>query len=51
MRKIRTYLGRVIRDIRRKIKGNQALEDKLKRPLWLVERIMTQQRRDPLPKV
>lgn len=30
MRKIRTYLGRVIRDIRRKIAGNQALEDELR---------------------
>jgi IS5 family transposase len=51
MRKIKTFLGRVLRDIRRKVAGNQALEDVFRRPLWLAERVMTQQRRDPLPKV
>ncbi|CCG42804.1 IS5 family transposase [Magnetospirillum molischianum] len=51
LRRLKTYLGRVIRDIRRKIAGNEALTDAFKRPLWLAERVMTQQRRDPLPKV
>lgn len=51
MRRIKTFLGRVIRDIQRKIVGNQALEDVFHHPLWLADQVMTQQRRDPLPKV
>ena len=51
MRKLRTYLGRTIRDIRRKTAHDQDLRDIFRRPLWLGERVLTQKRRDPLPKV
>jgi IS5 family transposase len=51
LRRIKVYLGRVIRDIRRKIAGNEALIDVFRRPLWLAERVATQSRRDPYPKV
>lgn len=51
LKRLRTILGRVIRDIRRKIVGNQALTDTFRRPLWLAERVATQKRRDPFPKV
>jgi len=51
LRKLKTYLGRTIRDIRRKTKGDEALEAAFLRPLWLGERVMTQKKRDPLPKV
>jgi len=50
LRKLRTYLGRTIRDISRKIKGNVVLEAVFLRPLWLAERVMTQRPRDPIPK-
>lgn len=40
-----------MRDIRRKIDGNDALMNVFRRPLWLAERVATQTRRDPLPKV
>lgn len=51
LKRLRTILGRVVRDIRRKIEGNPALTDVFRRPLWLAERVATQTRRDPLPKV
>ncbi len=51
MRKLRTYLGRTIRDIRRKTAGDEDLCDTFRRPLWLADRVLTQKRRDPLPKV
>jgi len=51
LKRLKTILGRVVRDIRRKIAGNQALTDVFRRPLWLAERVATQSRRDPLPKV
>ncbi|MAF48320.1 MAG: IS5/IS1182 family transposase [Rhodospirillaceae bacterium] len=51
LRKLKTYLGRTIRDIERKTKGDQALEDAFRRPLWLARRGMTQKKRDPLPKI
>jgi len=51
LRKLKTYLGRTLRDIRRKIKGNEALEEAFLRSLWLGERVMTQKKRDPLPKI
>ena len=51
LRKLKTYLRRTIGDIRRKTKGDQALEDAFRRPLWLARRVMTQQTRDPLPKI
>ncbi len=50
LRKLKTYLGRTLRDIRRRIKGNAALEDAFRRPLWLGERVMTQRPRDAIPK-
>ena len=50
LKKLRTYLGRTIRDISRKIKGNVVLEEAFLRPLWLAERVMTQRPRDPIPK-
>ena len=50
MKKLRTYLGRTIRDISRKIEGNVVLEEAFLRPLWLAERVMTQRPRDPIPK-
>jgi IS5 family transposase len=50
-RKLKTYLGRTIRDIERKIKGNEALEAAFKQPLWLSSRVMTQKLRDPARKV
>ena len=50
-RKLKTQLGRVRRDIGRKIKGNPTLEEAFRRPLWLAERVMTQKKRDPYPKV
>jgi len=51
LRKLKTFLGRTIRDIRRKTRGDTALEAAFLRPLWLGERVMTQTKRDPLPKV
>jgi IS5 family transposase len=51
LKRIRIYLRRVVRDIQRKIRGNQALTDVFRRPLWLAERVATQLKRDPLPKV
>jgi len=51
LRRLKTYLGRTIRDIERKTKGDQALEDAFRRPLWLARRVMTQKTRDPLPKI
>ena len=38
LRKLKTYLRRTIRDIERKTKGNQVLEDAFLRPLWLARR-------------
>jgi len=51
LRKLKTYLRRTIRDIERKIEGDEALQDAFRRPLWLGQRVLTQQRRDPRPKV
>lgn len=51
LRKLKTFLGRVIRDIRRKIKGDKSLQAAFLRPLWLAERVRNQKTRDPLPKV
>jgi len=50
LRTLKTYLGRTIRDIRRKIKGNKELEGAFMRPLWLAGRVMTQKPRDAIPK-
>jgi IS5 family transposase len=51
LRKLKTYLGRTTRDIRRKMAGDEDLHQTFLRPLWLAERVLTQKRRDPLPKV
>ena len=51
LRKLKTPLRRTRRDIQRKIKGNPAWEDAFRRPLWLAERVLTQKKRGPLPKV
>ena len=50
-RKLKTYLGRTIRDIERQIKGNEALQTLFKRPLWLASRVMAQKPRDAARKV
>lgn len=42
LRKIRTFPGRVTRDIARKVKGNDALAEAFRRPLWLAERVRDQ---------
>lgn len=42
LRTLRTYLGRVMRDIARKTRGDEALEEVLRRPLWLAERVSEQ---------
>jgi IS5 family transposase len=44
LRKLKTYLGRVIRDIRRKTAGNEGLRETLMRPLYLAERVLAQDR-------
>ena len=51
LRKLKTFLGRTIRDIKRKIEGDRVLETAFLRPLWLGRRVMTQKKRDPWPKV
>lgn len=45
LRKLRTYLGRVIRDIRRKTAGTETLREAFIRPLYLAERVLSQDRR------
>ena len=51
LKKLRTYLGRVIRDIRRKIAGDAALEVKFEPLLMLARRVREQQQRQRGPKV
>ena len=51
LRKLRTYLGRVIRDIGRKIEGNGALEAAFAKLLLLARRVREQQQRQRGPKV
>jgi len=45
LRRLKTYLGRVIRDIRRKTVGHAALHQAFIRPLYLAERVLSQDRR------
>ena len=45
LRKIRTFLGRVERDIARRIKDNEALRDVFRRPLYLAERVREQRQK------
>jgi transposase, IS5 family len=51
LKKLRTYLGRVIRDIARKIEGNGGLEVKFAKLLSLARRVRDQQPRQRGPKV
>jgi IS5 family transposase len=46
LRRIRTMLGRVIRDVMRKIKGNEALERLFAWPLSLARRVKDQRQRE-----
>ena len=48
---LRTRLGRIIRDIRRKIEGNTALEDRFVPLLDLALRVRHQEQRQRGPKV
>src|SRR6187399_2349343 len=45
LRKLKTYLGRVIRDIERRIVGNEDLREAFVRPLFLARRVLEQDRR------
>ena len=45
LRKLKTYLGRVIRDIERRIAGNEGLRATFMRPLYLARRVLDQDRR------
>jgi IS5 family transposase len=45
LRKLKTYLGRVIRDIERRIVGNEDLRQAFVRPLFLARRVLEQERR------
>ena len=51
LRTLRTQLGRVIRDIGRRIKGKEELEALFERPLHLANRVHRQDRRQRGPKV
>ena len=51
LKKLRTYLGRVIRDIGRKIEGNGGLEAAFAKLLLLAHRVREQQQRQRGPKV
>lgn len=51
LRKLRTYLGRVMRDIHRKIEGDEALTASFAKPLSLAWRVRHQQRGDRGAKV
>src|SRR6202000_1239025 len=51
LKKLRTYLGRVIRDIGRKIEGNGGLEAAFAKVLLLARRVRDQQQRQRGPKV
>ena len=51
LKKLRTYLGRAIRDIGRKIAGDAVLEVKFERLLMLARRVREQQQRQRGPKV
>lgn len=42
LRKLRTYLGRTIRDIGRRIAGDEKLRDIFRRPLYLASRVLSQ---------
>jgi transposase, IS5 family len=45
LRKLKTYLGRVVRDIERRIVWNEDLREAFIRPLFLARRVLEQERR------
>ena len=45
LRKLRTYLGRTIRDIGRRIAGDEKLRDIFRRPLYLASRVLEQRQK------
>ena len=45
LRRLRTMLGRVMRDVARKTRGEAALRDIFVKPLWLAERVRDQRQR------
>lgn len=51
LRRLKTYLGRVIRDITRKIEGNEALTIIFAQRLSRAHRVLTQKKRQDKPKV
>src|ERR1700678_1456169 len=51
LRKLKTYLGRVIRDIGRRIDGDAVLEDIFAQPLSFSRRVLAQDQRQRGPKV
>ena len=50
IKRLKTFLGRTIRDIGRQIKGDTVLEDIFREELWKAERVRTQKPRDDIPK-
>src|ERR1700674_6066215 len=51
LRKLRTYLGRVIRDIARRIARNDTLQEMFAKPLSFARRVRDQDRHQRWPKV
>ena len=51
LRRLRTFLGRVERDIARRIKGDEGLRDIFRRPLYLAERVREQRQKQRSKKV
>jgi transposase, IS5 family len=51
LKKLKTYLGRVIRDIARKIVDREELEETFAKPLALARRVLTQHHKQRGPKV
>ena len=45
LRRIRTFLGRIERDIARRIKGHEGLREVFRRPLYLAERVREQRQK------
>ena len=45
LRKLKTYLGRIVRNIERHIAGNEVLREAFVRPLYLARRVLEQERR------
>jgi transposase, IS5 family len=45
LRKLKTYLGRIVRNIERHIAENEVLREAFVRPLFLARRVLEQERR------